>query len=53
MGHVCEHFTRLALAHPALHLTLRHNGKDVYEVPASAGLNRMGTSPLPLPVKVP
>ncbi|HEV3118337.1 MAG TPA: DNA mismatch repair endonuclease MutL, partial [Gemmataceae bacterium] len=23
---------------PSLHLTLRHNGKDVYEVPASAGL---------------
>src|SRR5207302_2790176 len=38
MGHVCEAFTRLALAHPALHLTLRHNGKHVYEVPASAGL---------------
>jgi DNA mismatch repair protein MutL len=38
MGHVCEAFTRLALAHPALHLTLRHNGKAVYEVPGSAGL---------------
>src|SRR5262249_49989231 len=38
MGHVCEAFTRLALAQPALHLTLRHNGKVVYEVPASAGL---------------
>jgi DNA mismatch repair protein MutL len=37
-GHVCEAFTRLALAHAALHLTLRHNGKLVYEVPASAGL---------------
>ena len=38
VGHVCEAFTRLALAHPKLHLTLRHNAKDVYEVPASAGL---------------
>jgi DNA mismatch repair protein MutL len=38
MGHVAEAFTRLALAQPALHLTLRHNGKQVYEVPASAGL---------------
>jgi DNA mismatch repair protein MutL len=38
MGHVCEAFTRLALAYPRLHLTLRHNGKHVYEVPASAGL---------------
>src|SRR5207302_447654 len=38
MGHVCEMFTRLALSHPGLHLTLRHNGKAVYEVPASAGL---------------
>jgi DNA mismatch repair protein MutL len=38
MGHVCEVVTRLALAQPTLHLTLRHNGKQVYEVPASAGL---------------
>ena len=38
VGHVCEAFTRLALAHPKLHLTLRHNAKDVYEVPATAGL---------------
>src|SRR5436309_140730 len=38
MGQVCEVFTRLALSQLALHLTLRHNGKLVYEVPASAGL---------------
>ena len=38
LGHVCEMVTRLALANPGLHLTLRHNGKMVYEVPASAGL---------------
>ncbi len=43
MGHLCETFTRLALAHPQLHLTLRHNGKQVYEVPATAGLlDRLG-----------
>jgi DNA mismatch repair protein MutL len=43
MGHVSEAFTRLALAHArphgkALHLTLRHNNKPVYEVPATAAL---------------
>ncbi|MFO0849646.1 MAG: DNA mismatch repair endonuclease MutL [Gemmataceae bacterium] len=38
LGHVCEAVTRLALAHPHLHLTLRHNGKLVYDIPASAGL---------------
>src|SRR5207247_5814019 len=38
VGHVSEAFTRLALAHPHLHLTLRHNDKDVYEVPATASL---------------
>lgn len=43
MGHVCEAVTRLALAQPTLHITLRHNGKEVYEVPASAGLlDRLG-----------
>src|SRR5262245_984224 len=38
LGHVCESVTRLALANPALHITLRHNGKLVYDIPASAGL---------------
>jgi len=38
VGHICEVVTRLALSHPTLELTLRHNGKDVYQVPASAGL---------------
>jgi DNA mismatch repair protein MutL len=49
VGHISETFTRLALAHarcgehPGLHLTLRHNNKAVYEVPASAGLlDRIG-----------
>ncbi len=45
MGHVTEAVTRLALAHarlgdrPGLHLTLRHNSKLVYEVPATASLH--------------
>lgn len=38
MGHVCEIFTRLALARPGLHLTLRHNGKHVYEVTGATRL---------------
>jgi DNA mismatch repair protein MutL len=38
MGHICEVCTRIALARPGLHLSLTHNGKDVYEVPASADL---------------
>jgi DNA mismatch repair protein MutL len=43
LGHVCETVTRLALAYPALHLTLKHNGKQVYEVPATATLpDRIG-----------
>ena len=43
LGHVCEAFTRLALARDSLHLCLRHNGKQVYEVPASAALlDRLG-----------
>ena len=43
LGHVTETVTRLALANPRLHLVLRHNGKLVYEVPASAGLlDRIG-----------
>src|SRR5262249_50311296 len=42
-GHICEVFTRLALSHAHLHLALRHNGKEVYEVPASAELpDRLG-----------
>jgi DNA mismatch repair protein MutL len=59
MGHISEAFTRLALAHArstfeadlergaraaGLHLTLRHNGKVVHELPASAALlDRIGT----------
>ena len=43
VGHVCEAVTRLALAYPGLHLVLRHNDRQVYEVPATAGLmDRIG-----------
>jgi DNA mismatch repair protein MutL len=43
VGHVCEAVTRLVLAHPTLHLVLRHNNKLVYEVPGTAGLfDRVG-----------
>ena len=43
IGHICETFTRIALARPGLHLTLRHNGKLVYEVPpVSTLLDRVG-----------
>ena len=38
LGHICETVTRLALANPKLHITLRHNNKPVTEVPARAGL---------------
>lgn len=38
LGHVCETVTRIALANPTLHLTLRHNGRLVYDIPATAGL---------------
>jgi DNA mismatch repair protein MutL len=38
MSHITEAFMRLALAHLGRHLVLRHNGKVVHDVPASAGL---------------
>jgi DNA mismatch repair protein MutL len=42
MGHVSESFTRLALAHPTVHFTLRHNQRTLYELaPADAGLERI------------
>lgn len=33
MGHVSEAFTRLALAHPRVSFTLRHNQRAVYDLP--------------------
>lgn len=37
-GHISEQFTRIALASPRLHMVLRHNGKVVYELPATERL---------------
>jgi DNA mismatch repair protein MutL len=37
-GHVSEAFTRIALAAPRIHFTLRHNERPVYELAASDGL---------------
>ncbi|MDB4614052.1 DNA mismatch repair endonuclease MutL [bacterium] len=37
-GHISEQFSRVAIANPRLHMTLRHNGKLVYEMP---GTNRL------------
>lgn len=43
LGHISEAITRLALSHPNLHLTLRHNDRSVCEVPGSATLpDRIG-----------
>lgn len=33
MGHVSEAFTRLAVAHPHIHFTLKHNDRPVYDLP--------------------
>lgn len=33
MGHISETFMRVALAHPGVHFTLRHNEKIVYDAP--------------------
>ena len=38
MGHVGEAFTRLALANPQVHFTLRHNGRSLYDLPAAGDL---------------
>ncbi len=44
-GHVSEAFTRIALATPNIHFTLRHNDKPVFELAASDGwLERIATS---------
>lgn len=49
MGHVSEAFTRLALAHPEVHFTLRHNQRTLYDLapakqaaaPAAEGVERI------------
>ena len=36
-GHVAETFTRIALAHPTVHLTFRSGGKVLHDLPAVTG----------------
>lgn len=36
MGHVGEAFTRVALAYPKVHCTLKHNGRSVYDLAPAA-----------------
>jgi DNA mismatch repair protein MutL len=36
MGHIGEAFTRIALASPGVHCTLRHNERVVYDLPPAA-----------------
>jgi DNA mismatch repair protein MutL len=33
VGHACEAFTRIALAFPAVHMTMRHNGRTLHDLP--------------------
>jgi len=37
-AHISEQFTRIAIACPNLHLVLRHNGRVIYELPATNSL---------------
>ncbi|MGQ0635191.1 MAG: DNA mismatch repair endonuclease MutL [Planctomycetaceae bacterium] len=34
-GHISEQFIKIALAHPRLHMTLKHDDRVVYELPAT------------------
>ncbi|MEM9940175.1 MAG: DNA mismatch repair endonuclease MutL [Planctomycetota bacterium] len=34
-GHIAEAFTRVALAHPEIKMTMVHNGKEVHNLPAT------------------
>ncbi len=36
VGHVTDAFTRLALAFPGVHFTLRHNQRPIFDLPAAA-----------------
>jgi DNA mismatch repair protein MutL len=38
MTHITEHFTRIALSHPDLDLTLRHNGREVHRLLSGQGV---------------
>ncbi len=33
MGHIVEAFTRIALAHPLVHMTIRSGGRELYDLP--------------------
>lgn len=33
MGHIVEAFTRIALAHPAVHMTIRSGGRELHDLP--------------------
>ena len=35
-GHIVEAFTRIALANPSLHMSLTHNGKTQFDLPATS-----------------
>ncbi|MCH2177925.1 MAG: DNA mismatch repair endonuclease MutL [Mariniblastus sp.] len=35
-GHIVEAFTRIALANPSVHMSLTHNGKTQFDLPATA-----------------
>lgn len=37
-GHLSEAFTRLALSHPGVHFTLKHNDRAIYDLPPTAKL---------------
>ena len=37
-GHVAEMFSRIALAHPTVHLTFKSGGKVVHDLPATTGI---------------
>ena len=43
-GHIVEAFTRIALANPSLHMSLTHNGKSQFDLPATDDWSeRIGT----------
>jgi len=40
MGHISEHFSRVAMAKSDLDLTLTHNSRELYRLPAGQGLRQ-------------
>lgn len=40
MGHITEQFTRIALAHTEVQLSLTHNGRNLYDLPADQTLTK-------------